>query len=129
MSSFEHDASRRAFLRRGAALGMAGVAAPFVTSLAAIGEAAAATTSDYKALVCVFLHGGMDYANTLVPYDEASYAAYLAARSNIALTRDSLAASALSPTVSLDGGRRYALGANMSGLGQLFAAGKAAANS
>ncbi|MBM6576707.1 DUF1501 domain-containing protein [Microvirga sp. SRT01] len=127
MSSFEHDASRRAFLRRGAALGMAGVAAPFVTSLAAIGEAAAATTSDYKALVCVFLHGGMDYANTLVPYDEASYAAYLAARSNIALTRDSLAASALSPTVSLDGGRRYALGANMSGLGQLFAAGKAAA--
>jgi len=127
MSSFEHDASRRAFLRRGAALGMAGVAAPFVTSLAAIGEAAAATTSDYKALVCVFLHGGMDYANTLVPYDEASYAAYLAARSNIALTRDSLAASALSPTVSLDGGRRYALGANMGGLGQLFAAGKAAA--
>ena len=67
MSSFEHDASRRAFLRRGAALGMAGVAAPFVTSLAAIGEAAAATTSDYKALVCVFLHGGMDYANPSFP--------------------------------------------------------------
>ena len=37
-----HDVSRRAFLQRTAALGMAGVAAPFVTSLGAIGEAAAA---------------------------------------------------------------------------------------
>ncbi len=127
MSRFDHDTSRRAFLRRSATLGMAGVAAPFVTSLAAIGEAAAATTSDYKALVCVFLHGGMDYANTLVPYDEPSHAAYLAARSNIALTRDTLAASVLSPSVSLDGGRQYALGRNMSGLGQLFSSGKAAA--
>ncbi|KQR83446.1 DUF1501 domain-containing protein [Sphingomonas sp. Leaf343] len=127
MSRFDHDTSRRAFLRRSATLGMAGVAAPFVTSLAAIGEAAAATTSDYKALVCVFLHGGMDYANTLVPYDEPSHAAYLAARSNIALTRDTLAASVLSPSVSLDGGRQYALGRNMGGLGQLFASGKAAA--
>ena len=39
----------------------------FVMNLAAMGEAAAATASDYKALVCVFLYGGNDYANTLVP--------------------------------------------------------------
>ena len=36
-------------------------------NLAAIGEAAAATASDYKALVCIFLFGGNDYANTVTP--------------------------------------------------------------
>ena len=84
MSCFEHDQSRRAFLKRGAALGLAGVATPFVTSLAAIGEAAASTATDYKALVCVFLYGGNDYANTLPPYDQASYNQYQAARAVLA---------------------------------------------
>lgn len=65
--SMMQDQSRRAFLKRTALLGMAGTATPFVSSLAAIGEAAAATASDYKALVCVFLYGGNDYANTLIP--------------------------------------------------------------
>ena len=65
------DLSRRAFLQRSAALGIVGGAAPFVMNLAAIGEAAAATASDYKALVCIFLFGGNDYANTVTPYDQA----------------------------------------------------------
>jgi uncharacterized protein (DUF1501 family) len=119
------DQSRRAFLGRSAALGLAGVATPFVTSLAAIGEAAAATATDYKALVCVFLYGGNDYANTLTPYDTASYAAYQAARANIAHARDSLAATALSPTNAL-GGRQFALAPTMGGLKSLFDAGRAA---
>lgn len=37
---------------------------------------AAATATDYKALVCVFLYGGNDYANTVVTYDDPSYNAY-----------------------------------------------------
>ena len=119
------DQSRRAFLGRSAALGLAGVATPFVTSLAAIGEAAAATATGYKALVCVFLYGGNDYANTLTPYDTASYAAYQAARANIAHARDSLAATALSPTNAL-GGRQFALAPTMGGLKSLFDAGRAA---
>lgn len=123
----DHDCqSRRAFLKRSAALGVAGVATPFVTSLAAIGEAAAATATDYKALVCVFLYGGNDYANTLPPYDQASYNQYLAARSNIALTRDSLASTLLSPTASLAGGRQYALAPTMGSLMPLFNQGKLA---
>jgi uncharacterized protein (DUF1501 family) len=126
MSDFTHDQSRRAFLRRSTELGLAGVATPFVTSLAAIGEAAAATASDYKALVCVFLYGGMDYANTLTPYDSASYAQYLAARANIAHQRDALAATALTPSNSL-GGRQYALAPTMGSMKTLFDAGKAAA--
>ena len=78
-----HDVSRRAFLQRTAALGMAGVAAPFVTSLGAIGEAAAATATDYKALVCIFLQGGNDHYNTLVPYDPTSHGQYRTARSTV----------------------------------------------
>lgn len=123
---FARDASRRAFLKRSAALGVAGVATPFVTSLAAIGEAAAATATDYKALVCIFLYGGNDYANTLPAYDQASYAAYLAARSNIALTRESLAATLLNPATALPGGRQYALAPTMGSLLPLFDQGKLA---
>ena len=126
MSCFDHDQSRRAFLKRSGALGLAGVATPFVTSLGAIGEAAAATATDYKALVCVFLYGGNDYANTLTPYDSASYAQYAAARQNIALARSALDATALTPTNSL-GGRQYALAPNLSALLPIFNAGKMAA--
>ncbi len=121
-----HDQSRRAFLKRSALLGLAGTATPFVSSLAAIGEAAAATASDYKALVCVFLYGGNDYANTLVPYDETSFAAYRTARPNIAYQRDALAGSVLNPAVALPGGRAYALSPAMPELRQLFDAGKMA---
>jgi uncharacterized protein (DUF1501 family) len=125
MSCFEHDQSRRAFLKRGSVLGLAGVAAPFATTMGAIGEAAAATASDYKALVCVFLYGGNDYANTLVPYDTASYAQYAAARQNIALGRAALDATALTPANAL-GGRQYALAPTLAPLLPIFNAGKLA---
>ena len=120
------DQSRRAFLKRSAVLGMTGTAAPFVTSLAGIGEAAAGTASDYKALVCVFLYGGNDYANTLPPYDTAGYAAYNAARPQLAHAQSALAATALNPSVSLAGGRQYALAPTMGSLVPLFNAGKMA---
>ena len=118
--------SRRAFLKRSAALGIAGSAMPFVTSLAAIGEAAAAVTTDYKALVCVFLYGGNDYANTLPPYDQASYTLYQAARSNIALARTALDATVLNPVTALAGGRQYALAPTLAPLLPIFNAGKMA---
>ncbi|CAN5337122.1 DUF1501 domain-containing protein [soil metagenome] len=121
-----NDQSRRAFLKRGAVLGLAGTATPFVTSLAAIGEAAAATATDYKALVCVFLYGGNDYANTLPPYDQPSYDLYKAARANLALDRNALAGTVLTPTAALAGGRQYALAPTMAPLVPLFSAGKMA---
>ena len=123
---FTSDQSRRAFLKRSAALGIAGGAAPFVTNLAAIGEAAAATASDYKALVCVFLYGGNDYANTLPPYDQASYNLYAAARQNLAHPRDTLAATLLNPSTALAGGRQYALSPTMAPMVPIFDAGKMA---
>ncbi|HMH50147.1 MAG TPA: DUF1501 domain-containing protein [Candidatus Acidoferrum sp.] len=45
--------------------------------------AAAAGPSDYKALVCVFLFGGNDTNNVVVPVDD--YASYSAARGNLAV--------------------------------------------
>ncbi|HVR92004.1 MAG TPA: DUF1501 domain-containing protein [Novosphingobium sp.] len=121
-----HDVSRRAFLKRTSALSLAGAATPFVTTLAAIGEAAAATASDYKALVCVFLYGGNDYANTLVPYDGSRYAVYQQNRSAIALAQSSLAATVLNPSVLLPGGAQYALAPSLAPLLPLFNAGKMA---
>ena len=120
------DQSRRAFLKRSAALGLAGSAGPFVMNLAAIGEAAAATSADYKALVCVFLYGGNDYANTLPPYDQASYNLYQAARANLAHARDGLAATLLDPVSALAGGRQYALAPTLSPLMPLWSAGRMA---
>ncbi len=121
-----HDQSRRAFLKRSAALSIAGGAAPFVTNLAAIGEAAAAVTSDYKALVCVFLFGGNDYANTLPPYDAASHMLYANFRSSLAYGRDALTSTLLNPATALPGGRQYALAPELSPLLPVFDAGKMA---
>lgn len=116
---------RREFLRRASALGIAGTAAPWALSLASIGEAAAATVpGDYKALVCVFLYGGNDYANTVVPFDAASYNAYQTIRTTIATPREQLAATALTPRVALPDGRQMALAPQLGRLKTLFDAGK-----
>ena len=86
------DATRRQFLRTTSTLGVLGSAAPFAMNLAAIGAASAEAAADYKALVCVFLYGGSDCANTVVPYDPAAYETYRNARPEIARTRESLVA-------------------------------------
>ncbi|MBC7618094.1 MAG: DUF1501 domain-containing protein [Candidatus Saccharibacteria bacterium] len=118
------SASRRAFLKRGTALSLAASATPWALSLAAMGEAAAATADDYKALVCVFLYGGNDYANTLVPYDQTNYDLYKGFRSNIALGRASLGTTVLSPSVALPNGRQYALAPGLAPLIPIFDAGR-----
>ena len=118
------NASRRAFLRRSGALSLAAGATPWALSLAAMGEAAAQSATDYKALVCVFLYGGNDQTNTVVPYDSASYAAYQGLRSNIALDRSALAGTVLAPATALAGGRQYALAPGLAPLVSLFDAGK-----
>ncbi|HEY9103975.1 DUF1501 domain-containing protein [Chitinimonas sp.] len=52
--------------------------------------AAPLTGGDYRALVCVFLYGGNDSNNMLVPTDSAGYAAYQTARGSLALAQASL---------------------------------------
>ncbi|TPV58381.1 DUF1501 domain-containing protein [Aestuariibacter sp. GS-14] len=44
---------------------------------------------DYKALVCVFLLGGNDSLNMLIPTDPSAYQQYAATRQNLAVARES----------------------------------------
>ena len=117
--------SRRAFLQRGAALSLAGSAAPFALNLATMAEAAAQSSggSDYKALVCVFLQGGNDHGNTLIPCDDSSHAAYAAARGSVALARESLAGTVLPANV---GGRQLAMAPSLAPLKPLYESGRMA---
>jgi uncharacterized protein (DUF1501 family) len=84
--------NRRHFLQRGAALAALGLGAR-LNLLDFVSAANAQSASDYKALVCVFLFGGNDGNNTIVPYDAAGYAQYAAVRasdSGIQLAQSSL---------------------------------------
>jgi uncharacterized protein (DUF1501 family) len=76
------DASRRLFLRRAAAMGslLGPAAAPLALNLAAMGSAAAQAAPDYKALVCLFLFGGNDAFNMVLPTDAASWTNYSTVR-------------------------------------------------
>ena len=76
---------RRSFLAHAGAL--AGSAA---LSQLGVFAARAATPDDYKALVCIFLYGGNDTNNVLVPVDAAGYANYAKLRSTIALPQAQL---------------------------------------
>jgi uncharacterized protein (DUF1501 family) len=128
--------TRRLVLQRGLQLGAMGVAAPLAINLAAMSEAAAFDNSDYKALVCIFLYGGNDYANTVVPYDPANYALYHQIRAGaagedqagIALARAALAPTALTPLTPqpLTDNLQYALNPQLTGLKSLWDAGRLA---
>jgi uncharacterized protein (DUF1501 family) len=137
-----NNASRRLFLRQaGAMSAVMGAGAPLALNLAAMGSAAAQGVGDYKAMVCVFLYGGNDAFNMVLPTDSASWAAYVATRNQapdpIALlaagTPANSAAAAGSPArlggvlplaVSNPQGRSYALHPMLTGLQGLFNSGR-----
>jgi len=121
------DLARRAFLKRSALLGVAGSAAPWAMNLSLMGDAAAASVpTDYKALVCVFLYGGNDYGNTLIPFDDSHYASYANIRQGLALPQPDLAATALTSPTPLPDGLQYALAPGLAPVKPLFDAGKLA---
>lgn len=73
--------SRRSLLTRMGALGFAsGVGA---ISGATAGKSWASSNTNYKALVCIFLKGGMDHADTVLPYDAPSYDQLASARQDM----------------------------------------------
>ncbi|HKH47186.1 MAG TPA: DUF1501 domain-containing protein [Thermoanaerobaculia bacterium] len=112
---FPPGLSRRSFLRSVCtAVGMTSLAST-VFDLRRI-AAAAPLFGDYKALVCVFLYGGNDSNNVLVPRG-TEYAAYAAARRNLALPQASLLSIA---PLSGGGGRSWGLHPRLTGLRSLF---------
>ena len=124
------DPSRRRFLRgmSCAAVGSTGilsalaqlrVIAAVAGSSSALRSAAVAT--DYKALVCLYLEGGNDGTNILIPSDVGGYAAYAKARSILAVEQKSLLPVSLR---SFSDGHSYALHPSMPELQRLFGQGK-----
>lgn len=135
-------ASRRVFLQHAGAMGaLAGAGAPLALNLLAAGSAAAQSAPDYKAIVCLFLFGGNDAFNMVLPTDTDSWQAYATTRNqapdSIALLAPGVAANAGAAVGSparlggvlpiaalnargLNGGRGFALHPLMGSLKALF---------
>lgn len=113
-----NELSRRAFLQRLSYLTAAGVANPITLNMMGMAEAAAQTATDYKALVCVFLDGGNDHANTLIPIDKDNYNTYKKVRPSIALNQSKVLP--LIPTTSLSDGLKWGLHPRLGRLNSLF---------
>ncbi len=108
---------RRTFIRS-AALLAAGNAAG-LGPMGMLNAAAQSTaSSDYKALVCIFLSGGNDANNLLIPFDTAGYANYAALRGPMALAQN-----AVLPSSSLPG---FALHPSLGGTRAMIDSGSAA---
>lgn len=107
---------RRNFLRHAGAL--AGSAALGQLGVFAAGAGAA---TDYKALVCVFLYGGNDANNTIVPLDTAGYANYAKIRSYLAIPQ-----AELLPLNAPGGAPQYGFHPALPGLASLWNSGSLA---
>lgn len=90
-------------------------------NIGAVAGQEAAAAGDYKALVCLYLGGGSDSFNILVPRGASEYAEYAATRSNLALAQDQLLP--ISP-INV-GGIEYGLHPMMTNIQQFFNQGKA----
>jgi len=120
--------TRRQFLRTASLASMAGFyVSPFMlelNSLAAMAQASSGT--DYRALVCVYLQGGNDGHGTVIATDPTSFAAFTQARSGapgLAYPQTELLPITLKTPQS---GRTFALNPYLTGVQDLFTAGRAA---
>ncbi|MBI5256721.1 MAG: DUF1501 domain-containing protein [Burkholderiales bacterium] len=105
--------SRRAFLQQASAL----------LGAAAFGAGAQAqTASGYKALVCIFLAGGNDGHNTVVPLSTAAYNAYRSLRGGLALPD----ANTQLTQVLTPAGVPYGLNSGLNAIAPLWGQGKLA---
>jgi uncharacterized protein (DUF1501 family) len=87
--------------------------------------AAAAPLTDFKSLVCIFLYGGNDGNNVVVPTEAGDYAQYASTRSGLALPQSSLLPlTLLAPTPG--DSRTWGLHPGLKGVQGLFNAGRAA---
>src|SRR3984893_12202452 len=116
------NVSRRHFLRQAAcaAVGTTSIAST-IWNLRAINAATAQALGaggDFRALVCLFLYGGNDANNMVVPIDNATYPTYSAARGPLALAQNSLLPlNLVTPDLQ---GRSFGLHPNMPELQSLF---------
>ena len=120
--------NRRDFIK---ALGASALAHTALTAAPTAFTAHAADRSGYKALVCVFLFGGLDCHDLILPYDLESYDQYSQIRSSLldqqgtARQRNNLLPITPATSTVLEG-RQVALPPEMPRLERLFAQGRAA---
>jgi uncharacterized protein (DUF1501 family) len=126
--------TRRSFLSRAAYTGVAASAAAHtIRDLRLINTAMAAQgpVTGYKALVCLFMAGGNDANNTLIPTDTSTFEKYTAIRGNMAMPFSSLlklktGTSGGAPDYMDSDGHTLALNPGMAKVQQLFAEKKVA---
>ncbi len=82
--------SRRDILRAGCCTAASFGMTAALGRLNLIHALAAGPSSGYQALVCIFLFGGNDSNNLIVPNDAAGYQNYANIRANLALSQSSL---------------------------------------
>lgn len=125
---------RRKFLKNTICAALGGASVYSALGQMQLLQAAARTNyvfpaGDYKALVCVFLYGGNDSFNTIVPYTQTAFDSFYtgssAVRPALALARAQLHPLS-DPTASSKDGIQYALHPVMPELASIFNAGKAA---
>jgi uncharacterized protein (DUF1501 family) len=81
--------TRRDFVRKSCCSAAAGMAAVSFGRLGLM-NAMAQSSTDYKAMVCIFMFGGNDANNMVVPNDTAGYANYAGIRAGLALPQNQL---------------------------------------
>jgi len=126
MNKFER--SRRQFLRTASMASMAGISAsPFILGLNSMAAMAQSSSSTgYKALVCVFLQGGNDGHGTVIATDPSSYSAFTQARSGAPGLAYPIANLLPITLKTPQTGRTFALNPALTGVQNLFNAGRAA---
>ncbi len=116
-----HQPERRNFLKlsaRLAALGLTSLGLGPSRKLFVSEASAAPGVTDYKALVCIYLFGGNDGNNMIVPVDTARYTAYQNLRGNL-----TLGASRLLAPIPDASGNPYALHYGLAELNPLYMSG------
>jgi uncharacterized protein (DUF1501 family) len=119
------EVTRRQFIRRAACAAVGTVAMTSAIRDLRFMNAAVAQSNinDYKALVCIFLQGGNDSNNLILPTLQSEYDNYAAIRSPVL----AIPQSAILPVTSLDGdGQTYGLHPSCPELQTLFGEGKLA---
>jgi uncharacterized protein (DUF1501 family) len=113
--------TRRRFLGQSACASLSSLSVLNTLLNLKLANSAAAQTapSDYKTLVCFFLHGGIDSYNWLVPRDSTRHATYSTTRGNLALPLSGQGA-VLPLNQSGGDGQLYGIHPSCSGLAQLF---------
>jgi uncharacterized protein (DUF1501 family) len=129
------NASRRHFLRSAAGFTaaaaplMPGFSTPLAMSLAGLGalahqQAHAADVNGYRALVCLFMNGGNDGHNWIVPLDSTGFADYTKARGELALASNRFTALSASGQAA---GRQFGLVQELEPLRSWYESGQLAA--